>query len=206
MTEHATGRDAGAIQCRHCDAVWVEEEGAHIMRCPECDTRATAWWSKDAELSWIALLLSMLLYVGAWFLPLWHMDIAGQPEVAMTARDVVSRLWRQGSVEAAVVAAMVNIVLPWCRFAAMGSLLVADHHAMRAHAVLRSRVLATLHAVERWMTLDILATMFLVACLRQHAGFTTAGLDIGLYLLWASSGLAALSMLAFDGRRIWNPA
>lgn len=206
MTEHTTGRAESAIQCRHCDAVWAWEEGAPIMRCPDCGTRATAWWSKDAELSWIALLLSMLLYVAAWFLPLWHLDIAGQTDVAMTARNVVSRLWLQGSIEAAVVAAVVNLVLPWCRFAAMGGLLVADHHAMRAHAVLRSRVLAALRAVERWMTLDILATMFLVACLRRHAGFTTAGLDTGLYLLWASSGLAALSTLAFDGRRIWNPA
>ncbi len=150
-------------------------------------------------------LAAAFMLLPANFVPILHSELAGDIRTDTIWTGIVE-LYAKGLWPLAAIVFIASLVIPFCKLAGLGILLLSAHRgAPRRHLRPLTRLYAFLDVIGRWSMLDVFLVAFLAGVVRFGAPAQVTPLP-GIVAFAIVVTLTILATRAFDPRILWMPA
>lgn len=194
------GIDLGLVTCEACELV-MRCDGA-AGSCVRCGEPVHPRKLQSIGRTWALLVAAIVLYVPANLLPMMRTSqlLDARSDTILSG---VQYLWREGSIDLAVLVFTASILVPLFKLAALGMLLVSTRRGSTWRPRGRTKLYRVLERVGHWSMLDVFVVTLLAAVV-QLGRFASVEPGPAVLPFAAVVVLTMLASASFDPREIWD--
>lgn len=172
------------------------------LRCPHCGARLPRLRPPGTASVWALLLGAAILYVPANLLPIFKLDILGQPSQDTILEGIV-QLFASGMWGVGCLVFLASIVIPLLKIIGLGSLLVSVRARSRTSRPARTRLYRIIEAIGPWSMIDVFVVSLTIS-LVQFGGLASFEPGSGAACFALVVILTLLATRSFDPQILWK--
>ena len=172
------------------------------LGCPHCGAPLPVLHRSGAAPVWALVLAAAILYVPANLLPIFKLDILGQPSQGTILEGIV-QLFASGMWGVGCLVFLASIVIPLLKILGLGSLLLSVQFGSATSPRARTRLYRIIEAIGPWSMIDVFVVSLTIS-LVQFGGLASFEPGSGAACFALVVILTLLAARSFDPQILWK--
>lgn len=172
------------------------------LRCPHCGQRLPSAPRPGTAQVWALLVAAAILYVPANLLPIFKLEVLGQPSQDTILEGIVE-LFASGMWGVGCLVFFASIVIPVLKILGLGSLLISVQMRSGTSRRARTRLYRIIEAIGPWSMIDVFVVSLTIS-LVQFGGLASFEPGPGAACFAVVVILTLLAARSFDPQILWE--